>query len=96
MVASPTPNAPPRTFRKLLPLIWIRGLAVFKVAAEKSSVIGLPLEPLLLGETVEVIVPEKMTVSPPAGVLLALKVETDQALPRLEPLPEPAPDCVTY
>jgi hypothetical protein len=44
---------------------------------------------------VEVTVPEKITVSPATGVLLALKVETDQALPRLVPLPEPAPDCVT-
>ena len=65
------------------------------VAAEKSSVIGLPLEPLLTGTTVEVMVPEKKTVSPAAGALLALKVETDQALPELVPLPEPAPDCVT-
>ena len=48
-----------------------------------------------MGETVEVMVPEKNTLSPAAGALLALKVETDQAFARLVPLPEPAPDCVT-
>ena len=95
MSTSPAPNAPPNTFRKLLLTIWILGLAAFRVAAEKSSVIGLLVEPLLCGITVEVIVPENRTESP-AAVLLLLNWETDHALPRLVPMPEPAPLCVVY
>jgi hypothetical protein len=66
----PPENFPPSIVRLLRPLTLIAGGV--SVAAVKSSTRRLPLAPLVFGITVEVTVPEKKTVSPAAGVLLAL------------------------
>jgi len=66
----PPENFPPSIVRLLRPLTLIAGGV--SVAAVKSSTKRLPLAPLVFGITVEVTVPEKKTVSPAAGVLLAL------------------------
>jgi len=71
----------------------MRGLALFSVAPEKLSVSRpepLPVPPLV-GATVDVMVPEKLTESPPVARLAPLKAETDQAFAVLEPSAEPAP-----
>ena len=85
----PVARVPPLRFKYECPDI----VMLLTVAPEKFSVSRAALlVPLVAGVTVVVIVPEKLTVSPPVGKELLLYVAMDQAFARLAAFRLPEPD----